>query len=78
MLKEMLWQEIELLPDSRLQAVLEFVRFLQDIEQKEPKAVPSRRIPGLDAGTTWVSDDFDEPLPDSSWLGDDSTHEAAA
>lgn len=26
------------------------------------------RIPGLHAGTTWVSDDFDVPLPDSLWL----------
>lgn len=30
----------------------------------------SGRIPGLHAGTTWVSDDFDEPLPDEFWLGE--------
>lgn len=29
------------------------------------------RIPGLHAGTTWVSDDFDAPLPDSFWLGEE-------
>jgi hypothetical protein len=29
------------------------------------------RIPGLHAGTTWVSDDFDDPLPDSFWLADE-------
>lgn len=28
------------------------------------------RIPGLHAGTTWVSDDFDDPLPDEFWLGE--------
>jgi hypothetical protein len=28
------------------------------------------RIPGLHAGTTWVSDDFDAPLPDEFWLGE--------
>lgn len=27
------------------------------------------RILGLHAGTTWVSDDFDDPLPDEFWLG---------
>lgn len=29
------------------------------------------RIPGLHAGSIWTSDDFDEPLPDSFWLGDE-------
>jgi hypothetical protein len=28
------------------------------------------RVPGLHAGTTWVSDDFDDPLPDEFWLGE--------
>lgn len=27
------------------------------------------RIAGLHTGTTWISDDFDEPLPDEFWLG---------
>src|SRR4051794_33121422 len=29
------------------------------------------RIPGLDAGTTWMSDDFDDPLPDEFWFGEE-------
>lgn len=29
------------------------------------------RIPGLHAGTTWVSADFDDPLPDEFWLGEE-------
>ncbi len=29
------------------------------------------RIFGLDKETTWVSDDFDDPLPDEFWLGGD-------
>lgn len=37
----------------------------------ESKTQTAARIPGLHAGTTWVSDDFDEPLPDSFWLGDE-------
>lgn len=27
------------------------------------------RVLGLHAGTSWVSDDFDDPLPDEFWLG---------
>lgn len=30
---------------------------------------PKPRVAGLHAGTTWVSDDFDDPLPDEFWLG---------
>lgn len=28
-----------------------------------------KRIMGLDEGAIWMSDDFDEPLPDEFWLG---------
>lgn len=27
------------------------------------------RIPGLSEGEVWVSDDFDDPLPDEFWFG---------
>ena len=27
------------------------------------------RVAGLHAGMAWVSNDFDEPLPDEFWLG---------
>ena len=32
------------------------------------KAAP---VPGLFEGQIWMSDDFDEPLPDSFWLGEE-------
>jgi len=28
-----------------------------------------KRIPGLNRGEVWTSEDFDEPLPDEFWLG---------
>src|SRR5690349_14859156 len=28
------------------------------------------RILGLDKGTVWMSDDFDDPLPDEFWFGE--------
>lgn len=33
-----------------------------------PIAPPrSARVPGLNSGAIWVSDDFDDPLPDDFW-----------
>jgi len=29
----------------------------------------SKRISGLHAGAIWMSEDFDEPLPDEFWTG---------
>jgi prevent-host-death family protein len=34
---------------------------------KQPKK--KKRIAGLNRGTIWTSEDFDEPLPDKFWLG---------
>ncbi len=36
-----------------------------------PQSIPSPRIADLHAGQTWVSEDFDAPLPDSFWLGEE-------
>ncbi|MFZ0544362.1 MAG: DUF2281 domain-containing protein [Candidatus Promineifilaceae bacterium] len=79
MLKETLWREIDSLPDSQLKTLLDFVQFLQFMEKHklEDKEISSR-VPGLDAGTTWVSDDFDDPLPDSFWLGETANHETTS
>jgi antitoxin (DNA-binding transcriptional repressor) of toxin-antitoxin stability system len=32
-------------------------------------AVPGSRVPGLHAGTAWLSPDFNAPLPDEFWTG---------
>ena len=35
-----------------------------------PVAQPTRkRIAGLNRGSIWISQDFDEPLPDDFWMG---------
>lgn len=31
----------------------------------------AQRIAGLDKGTFWMSEDFDDELPDEFWLGSD-------
>jgi antitoxin (DNA-binding transcriptional repressor) of toxin-antitoxin stability system len=43
------------------------------ISPPPPAKAPQQRIPGSQPGAfTWVSDDFDDPLPDSFWLGGDA------
>lgn len=32
---------------------------------------PTSRTPGLHAGRYWIADDFDAPLPDGFWLGEE-------
>jgi hypothetical protein len=32
---------------------------------------PALRVAGLHAGKGWMADNFDAPLPDSFWLGED-------
>jgi hypothetical protein len=36
-----------------------------------PTLVIQPRKPGLQPGSIWASDDFDEPLPDEFWAGDE-------
>jgi prevent-host-death family protein len=50
------------------------VRLIQAVEALPLAQVePQKRIAGLHRGAIWVSDDFDEPLPDSFWLGENDT-----
>lgn len=35
-----------------------------------PATYPQQRIAGLHQGTAWISEDFDQPLPDEFWIGD--------
>jgi hypothetical protein len=45
---------------------------LAKLTQAEKVATPiGQRIPGLHPGH-WMSDDFDESLPDEFWLGEDA------
>ncbi len=41
------------------------IEVIEDIKKS------SKRIPNLHKGSFVVSDDFDEPLPDSFWLGEE-------
>lgn len=38
--------------------------------QKQKKQSQAKRILGLNAGDIKIGEDFDEPLPDSFWIGE--------
>lgn len=58
----------ELTPDE-----LEQVRQVVEAESEKLAATISakQRIFDLHPGAMWMSDDFDDPLPDEFWLGED-------
>lgn len=57
-------------PVEQLEIIQVLSRKLQNVSSNS--VLPTqRRIPGLDAGPVWMSDDFDAELPDSFWFGSD-------
>ncbi len=40
---------------------------LEEVEKPSPQS--NQRIPGLQKGKVWVSEDFDDELPDEFWGG---------
>jgi len=44
---------------------------VQIVENDTPPAQKKPRVAGLHEGMWWVSDDFDDELPDSFWLGEE-------
>jgi hypothetical protein len=56
------------LPVDKQQQVLDFVEFLAQKSTSEQKDI--KRVPNLHQGKIWMSDDFNEPLDDSFWLGE--------
>ena len=41
--------------------------------QASARKTAAPRVPGLHAGAYWIADDFDAPLPDSFWLGEENS-----
>ncbi|MBD2080168.1 DUF2281 domain-containing protein [Leptolyngbya sp. FACHB-17] len=80
-LPEKILEALSTLSLDRQQQVFDFVEFLiQKQENSEVRppiqqaAEPSKkRILGQHQGLGWMSEDFNNPLPDEFWLGDEST-----
>ncbi|MBI5670744.1 MAG: DUF2281 domain-containing protein [Chloroflexi bacterium] len=60
---------IEQLSDEQKRKLFEQLKLdMQNTKQDAPEA--AKRIPDLHPGG-WISEDFDEPLPDEFWFGED-------
>jgi hypothetical protein len=72
-IRKKLHQQIDQLLPDQLNLLAEFLDFLQFKKAKPLSSVaPStERQPGLHPGAFVISDDFDDPLPDSFWLGEE-------
>ncbi len=46
------------------------IPFVPDQDNQPPIPATAKRVAGLHRGMAWMSDDFDEPLPDEFWLGE--------
>lgn len=69
-LEQALLEQVRALTPDQRQAVLDFAAFLG---QKTPQPAPKARTPGLHKNDSyWMADDFDDPLPDEFWLGEDA------
>ena len=76
--EELLGKLQKLMPENQ-QLLLFFAEFLLERQiqsmQKNTSVevapcLPQKRVLGLHQGMGWMSDDFNEPLPDEFWLGE--------
>jgi hypothetical protein len=53
------------LPIDKQQKILEYIENIT--EKKDSSSFPNKRVFGLHQGKIWISDDFNDPLPDELW-----------
>ena len=58
-------------PVARLTAIETAIETAAQTPFESAMPAPKKRIAGLGRGTMTMSADFDEPLPDSFWLGEE-------
>lgn len=68
---ETIVNELNSLPEPLLAEVLSFIREAKNKSVQSSQQVGFQRFAGLHEGQIWMSDDFNEPLPDEFWVGDD-------
>ncbi|UKO97064.1 type II toxin-antitoxin system VapB family antitoxin [Nostoc sp. UHCC 0870] len=64
--------KLQTLAPEQQQQVLDFVEFLAQkyALPEETQEIPEKRVLGLSEGEIWMSDDFNDPLPDEFWMGE--------
>ncbi len=61
--------KLQTLAPEQQQQVLDFVEFLTH-KYVIPQEVPKQRVMNLFKDQIWMSDDFNDPLPDEFWMGE--------
>ncbi len=69
-LLEKIVTELESAPEPLLLQVLDFIHANKVTSATLENSENAPRIPGLYQGQIWMSEDFNDPLPDEFWLGD--------
>ncbi|MBE9215254.1 DUF2281 domain-containing protein [Plectonema cf. radiosum LEGE 06105] len=64
--------KLQNLPPEQQQQVADFIEFLEQkyMQQSSHQEQPKHRIFGLHEGQGWMSEDFNDSLPDEFWLGE--------
>lgn len=65
-----LLKAIDQLSDEQKQKLVEHVKFGVQKPKTDSVGDTNKRIPDMHPGG-WISEDFDDPLPDEFWFGED-------
>lgn len=65
---ETIVRELASVPEPLLVRVLDFIQTVKGSSDLVASGEDAPRIPGLHKGQVWMSEDFNEPLPDEFWL----------
>ena len=68
---ETIVSELATAPDPLLMQVLDLIQSAKEKATHVASSSNLPRTPGLHRGEIWMSDDFNDPLPDEFWLGED-------
>jgi hypothetical protein len=63
--------ELASVPEPLLVEVLGLIQVAKNNASEFDNKSVATRTPGLHQGQIWMSEDFNEPLPDGFWLGED-------
>jgi hypothetical protein len=65
-----LMKAVEQLSHEQKRALKQHLEDLEAVDTVTGESQIKPRTPNLHPGSVWMSDDFDDPLPDEFWFGD--------
>jgi len=65
---ETLIAKLQSLAPEQQQTLLDFAEFL--VQKHTQIQTEQKRVPDLNRGEIWMSEDFNDPLPDEFWTGE--------